>query len=101
MAENQKQDEVASDVQVVQGVPVSIAICVGPGVLQPDAPKGAAADVFLHDGCIHSLILALLARCGPLGKYAYATALEAGRQEAAKAEKEKENAPPSNSNLVA
>ena len=99
MAENQNQDEVASDVQIVQGVPVSIVVCVGPGVLQPDAPKGAAADVFLHDGCVHSLILHLIARCGVLAKVAYATALEAGRQEA---EKEKtENGPPSNSNLVA
>ena len=102
MAENQ-QDEVANDVQIVQGVPVSIVVCVGPGVLQPDAPKGAAADVFLHDGCLHSLILALIARCGVLGKLAYVGALDAGRQAAqnAEKEKEKENAPPGNSNLVA
>lgn len=101
MAENEKQDEVLEDVQIVHGVPVSIVVCVGPGVLQPDAPKGAAADVFLHDGCIHSLVLALIARCGVLGKVAYASALDAGRQAAQADEKEKENAPPGNSNLVA
>ena len=101
MAENEKQDEVLEDVQIVHGVPVSIVVCVGPGVLQPDAPKGAAADVFLHDGCIHSLVLALIARCGVLGKMAYASALDAGRQAAQADEKEKENAPPGNSNLVA
>ena len=101
MAENEKQDEVLEDVQIVHGVPVSIVVCVGPGVLQADAPKGAAADVVLHGGCIHSLVLALIARCGVLGKVAYASALDAGRQAAQADEKEKENAPPGNSNLVA
>ena len=100
MAENQ-QDEVIEGVQVVQGVPVSIVICVGPGVLQPDAPKGAAADVFLHDGCLHSLILALIARCGVLGKLAYASALDAGRQREKEEKEKQENGPPSNSKLVA
>lgn len=100
MAENEKQDEILTDVQIVEGVPVSIVVCVGPGVIDPEGPKGAAADVFLHDGCLHSLILALIARCGVLGKGAYIGALEAGRQMESEA-KEKENASPGNSNLVA
>lgn len=102
MAENQNQkptDE-ATDIQIVHGIPVSIVVCVGPGVIDPEGPKGAAADVFLHDGCLHSLILALIARCGVLGKGAYIGALEAGRQMESEA-KEKENASPGNSKLVA
>ena len=100
MNNEENPNEEANDIRVVEGVPISIVISIGPGVLVDGGPKGTAADVFLHDGCIHSLVIALIARCGQLGRYAYAAALDEYRASGLE-KQEGGDDQPTNPNLVA